>query len=83
MRDYNVQEHHAHQHRKVGRRSPSEVLSWVKTPRFKEDLARAFFSARHTRTLMASATTPSNATGFTLRRGSPEERWQYGCSKTA
>ena len=52
MRDYNVQEHHAHQHRNVGRRSPSEVLSWVKTPRFKEeDLARAFFSARHTRTL--------------------------------
>jgi hypothetical protein len=52
MHDYNVQEHHAHQHRKEGRRSPSEVLSWVKTPRFREeDLARAFFSARYTRTL--------------------------------
>ena len=52
MRDYNVQEHYAHQHRKQGRRAPSEVLAWVRTPRFREeDLARAFFSARHTRTL--------------------------------
>jgi putative transposase len=52
VRDYNVQEHYAHRHRKKGRRSPSEVLAWVKTPRFKEeDLRRAFFSARHTRTL--------------------------------
>ena len=52
MRNYNAQEHHAHRHRKEGRRSPSEVLSWVKTPRYREeDLARAFFSARHTRTL--------------------------------
>jgi hypothetical protein len=52
MRDYNLQEHYAHRHRKQGRRSPSEVLAWVKTPRFKEeDLARAFFSARHTRTV--------------------------------
>jgi putative transposase len=52
MHDYNLQEHYAHQHRKEGRRSPSEVLSWVKTPRYREeDLARAFFSARHTRTL--------------------------------
>jgi putative transposase len=52
MRDYNVQEHYAHRHRKEGRRSPSEVLSWVKRPRYQEeDLARAFFSAGHTRTL--------------------------------
>lgn len=52
MHDYNVQEHYAHQGRKPGRRSPSEVLSWVKRPRYREeDLARAFFSARHTRTL--------------------------------
>ena len=52
MADYNVQEHHAHRHRREGRRSPSEVLSWVKMPRYREeDLARAFFSARHTRTL--------------------------------
>ncbi len=52
INDYNVQEHYAHRHRKEGRRSPSEVLSWVKTPRYRdEDLARAFFSARHTRTL--------------------------------
>jgi hypothetical protein len=35
-----------------GRRSPSEVLSWVRTPRYREeDLARAFFSARYTRIL--------------------------------
>ena len=52
MHDYNVQDHHAHQHRKEGRRSPSEVLSWVRTPRFREEeLARVFFSARHTRTV--------------------------------
>jgi putative transposase len=52
MHDYHLQEHYAHQHRKEGRRSPSEVLSWVKTPRYREeDLGRAFFSARHTRTL--------------------------------
>lgn len=52
MADYNVQEHYAHRHRKERRRSPSEVLSWVKTPRYRdEDLERAFFSARHTRTL--------------------------------
>jgi hypothetical protein len=52
MHNYNVQEHYAHQHRKDGRRSPAAVLSWVKTPRFREeDLARAFFSAHHTRTL--------------------------------
>jgi putative transposase len=52
MYDYNVQEHYAHQHRKEGKRSPSEVLSWVRTPRYQEeDLARAFFSARYTRTL--------------------------------
>lgn len=52
MHDYNVQEHYAHRHRKEGRRSPSSVLSWVKKPRYRqEDLARAFFSVRHTRTL--------------------------------
>ena len=52
IRDYNLQEHYAHQHRKEGRRSPSGVLSWVKTLRYQEeDLARAFFSARYTRTL--------------------------------
>ena len=52
MHDYNVQEHFAHQQREDGRRSPSEVLSWVKRTRYQEeDLARAFFSARHTRTL--------------------------------
>jgi len=52
IHDYNIQEHYAHQERKDGRRSPSGVLAWVRTPRFQEeDLKRAFFSARHTRTL--------------------------------
>jgi transposase InsO family protein len=52
MRDYNLQEHYAHRHREEGRRSPSSVLSWVKTLRYQEEeLARAFFSARYTRTL--------------------------------
>jgi putative transposase len=52
IHSYNLQEHYAHQYRKEGRRSPSDVLSWVKTLRYREeDLARAFFSARHTRTL--------------------------------
>jgi transposase InsO family protein len=52
MADYNVQEHYAHQGRGDGRRSPSEVLSWVKTPRYRDgDLERAFFSARHARAL--------------------------------
>jgi hypothetical protein len=52
IHDYNLQEHYAHQHRKEGRRSPSDVLSWVKMLRYREDdLARAFFSSRHTRTL--------------------------------
>jgi putative transposase len=52
MADYSLQEHYAHQHRKEGRRSPSAVLSWVRTPRFQEeDLERAFFLARHTRTV--------------------------------
>jgi putative transposase len=52
IHDYNLQEHYAHQHRKEGRRSPSGVLSWVKTLRYQEeDLARAFFSVRYTRIL--------------------------------
>lgn len=52
MADYNVQEHYAHQHRKDRRRSPSAVLSWVKTPRFQAgDLQRAFFLAHYTRTV--------------------------------
>jgi len=54
MSDYNAQEHHAHLHRKEGRRSPREVLSWVKGIRYREeDLARAFFSTRFRRTLDA------------------------------
>lgn len=54
MADYNVQEHHSHRLRKEGRRLPADVLSWVRTPRYRdEDLERAFLSARHTRTLDA------------------------------
>jgi hypothetical protein len=49
VRDYYAQEHFAHHRRKDGRRSPSEVLSWVSGMRFHpEDLERAFFSERHT-----------------------------------
>ena len=54
MADYNAQEHHAPQGRKEGRRSPREVLAWVKGMRYREDdLARAFFSTRFRRTLDA------------------------------
>jgi putative transposase len=54
VRDYNAHEHFAHHRRKDGRRSPSEVLSWVSGMRFHpEDLERAFFSERHTRVLDA------------------------------
>jgi hypothetical protein len=84
MNDYNVQEHYAHQHRKEGRRSPSEVLSWVRTPRYREeDLARAFFSARATRaSSMASATSCSNASGSTPKKGLPEQRSPCGWPRT-
>ncbi len=50
--DYNAQSHFAHQRREDGRRSPGEVLSWVRGMRFHpKDLERAFFSERHTRVL--------------------------------
>jgi putative transposase len=49
---YNAQSHFAHRRRGDGRRSPTEVLSWVAGMRFHpEDLERAFFSERHTRVL--------------------------------
>ena len=53
--DYNAQPHFAHQKRGDGRRSPTEVLSWVSGMRFHpKDLERAFFSERRTRTLDGS-----------------------------
>lgn len=53
--DYNRQEHWAHLGREDGRRSPSEVLGWLAGVRYRpEDLERAFFSTRFTRTLDSS-----------------------------
>ncbi|MDP9425485.1 MAG: helix-turn-helix domain-containing protein [Actinomycetota bacterium] len=53
--DYNEQEHWAHLGRADGRRSPSEVLGWLAGVRYlPEDLERAFFSSRFTRTLDSS-----------------------------
>ena len=52
VRDYNAQNHFAHQRREDGRRSPGEVLSWVSGMRFHpKDLERAFFSERHSRVM--------------------------------
>lgn len=53
--DYNTQKHFAHDDRKDGRRSPAEVLGWLVSVRHvPEELERAFFSVRFTRTLDAS-----------------------------
>lgn len=53
--DYNTQKHFAHQDRKDGRQSPAEVLGWLVSVRhIPEELERAFFSVRFTRTLDAS-----------------------------
>jgi hypothetical protein len=50
--DYNEQSHWTHRHREDGRRSPGEVLGWVSGVRYHpEDLRRAFFSTRFSRTL--------------------------------
>lgn len=52
VEDYDSQSHFAHQRREDGRRSPGEVLGWVTGVRYlPEDLERAFFSTRHSRTL--------------------------------
>ncbi len=52
VQDYNEQSHWAHREREDGRRSPQEVLGWVTGVRYrKEDLDRAFFSTRFSRTL--------------------------------
>ena len=54
LENYNTQSHWAHQDREDGRRSPSEVLSWVSGVRYREeDLRRAFFSIRFSRKLDA------------------------------
>jgi putative transposase len=53
--DYDTQKHFAHEERKDGRRSPAEVLGWLVSVRHvPEELERAFFSVRFTRTLDAS-----------------------------
>lgn len=53
--NYNTQKHFAHEERKDGRRSPAEVLGWIVSVRHvPEELERAFFSVRFTRTLDTS-----------------------------
>lgn len=55
VENHNTQKHFAHEDRKDGRRSPSEVLGWLTTVRhLPEALERAFFSVRFTRILDAS-----------------------------
>lgn len=52
VRDYNEQEHGAHQDREDGRRSPHEVLGWLTEVRFHpKDLECVFFSTRFLRKL--------------------------------
>lgn len=55
VEQYNTQMHWAHRHRKDGKRSPAEVLDFLTSIRHRpEDLERAFFSTRFTRTLNSS-----------------------------
>jgi putative transposase len=55
VEQYNVQKHWAHRERKDLRRSPTEVLGFLTGVRHRpEELQRAFFSTRFTRTLDAS-----------------------------
>lgn len=55
MERYNTQTHWAHRERKDARRSPAEVLGFLTGVRHRpEDLQRAFFSTRFTRTLDVS-----------------------------
>jgi transposase len=55
VESYNTQKHWAHRERKDARRSPAEVLGFLTGVRHRpEDLRRAFFSTRFTRTLDAS-----------------------------
>jgi len=54
VEDYNAQAHWAHREREDGRRSPAEVLGFLSGVRHREEeLRRAFFSSRFTRTLDA------------------------------
>lgn len=55
VEEYNTQKHWAHRERKDARRSPAEVLGFLTGIRHRpDDLRRAFFSTRFTRTLDAS-----------------------------
>jgi putative transposase len=55
VEQYNLQKHWAHRERKDLRRSPAEVLGFLTGVRHRpEELERAFFSTRFTRTLDAS-----------------------------
>jgi len=52
LENYNTQRHWAHRDREDGRRSPSEVLGWVRGVRYHPvDLQKAFFWSRFTRNL--------------------------------
>ncbi len=54
VEDYNAQRHFAHLEREDGRRTPTEVLGFVSGVRHREEeLRRAFFSSRFSRTLDA------------------------------
>ena len=54
VEDYNAQPHWAHRERTDGRRSPAEVLGFASGVRHREEeLRRAFFSTRFSRTLDA------------------------------
>ena len=52
VEDYDRQEHWAHQHKRAGRRTPADVLAWVRgTPQEPEALARLFAPVRYERRL--------------------------------
>jgi hypothetical protein len=54
VQNYNEQNHWARRNREDGRHSPLEVLGWVSGVRYQEeDLKRAFFCTRFSRTLDA------------------------------
>jgi transposase InsO family protein len=79
--NYNEQSHWAHRERKDGRRSPQEVLGWVTGVRYRpEDLERAFFSVRFSRTLdPLGYATFRRSGGFMGRRRSWGARPPCGC----
>lgn len=52
VEDYDHEEHWAHQHTRDGRRTPADVLAWVRgTPHDPEELARLFAPLRYERRL--------------------------------